>query len=208
MLKNIKNIVFDLGGVIINLNQDLTFNAFNKLFPNNFQEILEDIKSTQLLDKFETSEISRSEFYSFFKNYNKELNENEIDNAWNSMLLDIPDERIQLIKKLSEQYSIYLLSNTNEIHYQFIERYINTTFSLSSFNQLFNKVYLSHEINLRKSNPQIFEYVLNDASIIAQETLFIDDSIEHINSAKSLGIKTQHLNLQLNQSITQLFNEH
>jgi len=122
--------------------------------------------------------------------------------------LDIPKERIELIHKLTKTHNVYLLSNTNQIHYPFIEGYVKANFKSLDFNSLFKKVYLSHEIKLRKPNKAIFEFVLKDADLIAEETFFIDDSEEHIATAKSLGIKTHHLNLKKNETLTQLFNEH
>jgi putative hydrolase of the HAD superfamily len=124
------------------------------------------------------------------------------------MLLDIPEERIELIQNLAKNYNVYLLSNTNEIHYQFIDEYVSQKFNGLSFKSLFKHAYLSHKIHLRKPNQAIFNYVLQQSKLSPQETLFIDDTLEHINSAKQLGIQTHHLNLQENQTLNQFFNEH
>ena len=203
-----KNIIFDLGGVIINLNQDFTYKAFHNLFPLAFDEISNQLKTTNWLERYESGEISSNEFLSWFKQFDSKITEIQLVNAWNNMLLDIPKVRIDLISYLSKTYNVYLLSNTNQIHYQFIEKYVKTNFNELDFNSLFKKVYLSHEIKLRKPNKSIFEFVLKDADLIAEETLFIDDSKDHIATAKSLGIKTHHLNLKKDETLTQLFNEH
>ncbi len=208
MLENIKNIILDLGGVIINLNQQLTYDAFKKLFPSKYEKILIELESNNYLEKFETAEISKKEFISFIQKFDTSISEKEIEKAWNSMLLDIPENRIQLIKSLAKKYNVYLLSNTNEIHYQYIENYAVQEFNVLSFKSIFKQVYLSHEIKLRKPNTAIFKYVLKEANLLRHETLFIDDTLEHINSAKQLGIKTHHLNLHENQSLIQLFNEY
>ena len=208
MLENVKNIIFDLGGVIINLNQDLTYAAFKELFPSKFEAILLELDGNHYLEKFEISEITSKEFIDFFQKFDISISEENIISAWNSMLLDIPENRIALIKSLAKKYNVSLLSNTNEIHYQFIDEYVIQKHKIKSFDSLFNHTFLSHKISLRKPNTSIFEYVLKEANFLPNETLFIDDTLEHINSAKQLGIRTHHLNLQENQSLIQLFNEH
>lgn len=207
-LSKTKNIILDLGGVIINLNQDLTYKAFNSLFPLVFDEILKQLETTNWLERYELGEFSSEEFLNWFKQFGTNVSSGQLSNAWNSMLLEIPNERITLIKNLSKTHNLFLLSNTNDIHYRFIEDYVKANFNGLDFNSLFKKVYLSHEIKLRKPNKGIFEFVLNDSGLNATKTIFIDDSEEHIASAKQLGIDAYYLNLKGSQTLTQLFNEH
>lgn len=206
-LQGVKNIIFDLGGVLINLNQELTINAFQKLFPTHFNEIQTQLKQNSWLEKFETDEISSTEFVEFFQHFDSSISIEKIITAWNSMLLDIPKERIELIQTLTKKYNVYLLSNTNNIHLSFINNYVSSTFKFKNLDELFIKAYYSHQIGLRKPNKAIFEFVLTDAQLIAEETLFIDDSLEHINSAQALGIKTHHLNIREDEHIITLFHE-
>ena len=208
VLKGVKNIILDLGGVIINLNQELTIKAFQKLFGDKFTEIQEQLKVNKYLEKVETSEITIAEFIAFFQKFDSSISATQITTAWNSMLLGISQERVDLIKRLSKNYNVYLLSNTNPIHYEYIEEYATEQFKIESFKNLFKHAYLSHEVKLRKPNSSIFEYVLNDAAMVSEETLFVDDTIEHINVAKELGIRTEHLNLTNEQSLIKLFHEH
>jgi HAD superfamily hydrolase (TIGR01509 family) len=208
MLKGVENIILDLGGVIINLNHELTQQAFQQLFPENYIEIFEKSQSQQLFEKYETNEISTDEFIQFFLNYNPLVSKTQITTAWNSMLLDIPKERIALIKELSKQYNVLLLSNTNEIHYNFIDDYYRNQYKSRAFSSLFNKTYLSYQIGYRKPHREIFQYVLNDSSLNPSSTLFIDDSLEHIQTAKDLGIRAIHLNLNQQQSLTTIFDEY
>jgi len=208
MLKGIENIILDLGGVIINLNHELTWQAFQRYFPNNFHEVFEKVKHEEVLERYETGHLSSDEFLGFFCLDNNKINKQEIIMAWNSMLLDIPKERILLIKELSKSYNIFLLSNTNEIHYNFIENYYRNQNENTPFSSLFSKVYLSYQLGHRKPNKEIFEQVIKDAKINPSLTLFIDDSLEHIQAAKALGIKAIHLNLNQQQSLTTLFNEY
>ena len=183
MLKGIENIILDLGGVIINLNQELTTKAFQQLFPINHNEILEKSQTQQLFEKYEINQVSTAEFLQFFKTFNPFINENQIIEAWNKMLLEIPLERIDLIEKLSKMYNVFLLSNTNELHYQTIEKQYQQTSEKGTFESLFKKAYLSYRIGLRKPSQEIFEYLLHDAHLKPENTLFIDDSLEHINAA-------------------------
>ena len=115
----------------------------------------------------------------------------EIINAWNALLIGMPQENIQLLKNLSKQYRLFLLSNTNSIHIDRINKFLYKDYNLKSLEPLFDKVYLSHQIGMRKPNSETFEWVLKDAEILAQETLFIEDSIQHIESASKVGIQTQ-----------------
>jgi putative hydrolase of the HAD superfamily len=203
----IKNIIFDLGGVIINLNQQLTIEAFKVLFDEHFELLYEKLEQDNWLNRFEVGEFSEKEFYGFFKNY-KNVSDIALQNAWNAMLLDIPKDRLELIKHYSKKYNVYLLSNTNIAHYSYIDNYVSRNFNGLKFNTLFKNMYLSHEVGFRKPNKSIFEYVLNDANIKPEETLFIDDTEDHINTAKILGIQTHHLNLKENQKLTDLFDEY
>ena len=208
MLKGIENIILDLGGVIINLNQELTTKAFQQLFPINHNEILEKSQTQQLFEKYEINQVSTAEFLQFFKTFNPFINENQIIEAWNKMLLEIPLERIDLIEKLSKMYNVFLLSNTNELHYQTIEKQYQQTSEKGTFESLFKKAYLSYRIGLRKPSQEIFEYLLHDAHLKPENTLFIDDSLEHINAASTLGIRTYHLDPNNNEILTTLFNEY
>ena len=208
MLNDIENIILDLGGVIINLNHELTNKAFQQLFPVDYAEMLEKSKNQQLFERYETNQVSTAEFIDFFKGYNSLINENQIIDAWNEMLLDIPQERIDLIKNLSKKYNVFLLSNTNKIHYQTIEKQFQHTSEKGTFESLFKKVYLSYRIGLRKPNQEIFEYLLQDVHLKPENTLFIDDSLEHINTALKLNIRTHHLNLNNHQTLTDLLHEY
>ncbi|MBW6483799.1 MAG: HAD family phosphatase [Vicingaceae bacterium] len=201
--RNISNIIFDLGGVIINLDTSLTQKAFQNHFSSNFLALDEKIKALNLLENYELGVISSAEFVAFFQQIDALISETKVKACWNSMLLDIPKERIELIRKLSENYNVFLLSNTNEIHTQFIDEYMQQHFAIDSIASLFKKTYLSYQLNLRKPNQQIFQLVLDENSLNPSETIFIDDTKEHIEAAKRVGIQTHHL---INQTLTTYFN--
>ena len=192
-LEGIKNIIFDLGGVIIGLDQQITIRAFQELFQENFDTMEKELHNTGILEKFEIGTISETAFISFFKKYRAHLTTKEITEAWNAMLLDIPIEKIFKIKKLAKKYRVFLLSNTNAIHMDFINHYVLENFNLSSMEAIFEKAYYSYKLHLRKPNPEIFSAILKDKNLKAEETLFIDDSEEHIISAKQLNLNTYYL---------------
>ena len=203
-IKDIKNIIFDLGGVILNIDYNKTATAYKELGLTNFDDLYSQFKQNNLFDRLETGLISEDDFVSKIK---QELplgtTNQQIINAWNAMLLDLPEQRINLLRAVSKQYRIFLLSNTNQIHYDVYMAYFNRAYQLK-FNTLFEKTYYSHKIGLRKPNKDCFEFVLESSSLNNTETLFIDDSSQHIQAAKILGINTLH---HTERDLTELFDE-
>ena len=189
-LESIKNIIFDLGGVLLNIDYKLTDEAFRKLGIDNFDEIFSKLSQSDLFDKLEKGLISYDAFRTELKKiFNKPINDFEIDNAWNALLLDFPKERIELLKKLKNKFNIYLLSNTNEMHCKFYNNRLKAAYQIENLDALFKKTYYSHLIHLRKPDKVIYEYVLNDSHLKPAETLFIDDLLINIEAANLLGIK-------------------
>ena len=193
-MKNIKNIIFDLGVVIINVDSDMTVKAMKSLGFENFEESYTLFKQTDLFDKLEKGLITSNDFRNELrKHINREVSDYEFDEAWGAMLLDFPEERIELIKELGEKYNVYLLSNTNEIHYnQYIKDFKNE-FGFD-FNSLFKKAYYSYQIRKRKPNVDIYEYVISDSNLNPKESLFIDDLKVNIEAAQKTGIQTLWIN--------------
>ena len=187
----IKNILFDLGGVLYHIDYELTIKAFEKLGIKNFHMHFSQQQQNNLFDSLETGKISDEGFIKKMKVLLPHCTREEIINAWNALLIGIPQENIQLLKTLSKQYRLFLLSNTNSIHINRINKLLYKDYNLKSLDPLFDKVYLSHQIGMRKPNSKTFEWVLKDAGILAQETLFVEDSIQHIEIANKLGIQTQ-----------------
>lgn len=186
-MNKISTIIFDLGGVILDLDQGKTLRAFARKGLD-----LEDVnEASPIFNDFETGKITAPDFRQGIKSLFKgNITDTEIDEAWNAMLLDTYEERFRIIEGLRKQFRIYLLSNTNSIHIDFVRDYLNKHFSLERWDNLFDKQYLSYEIGLRKPNKNIYEYVLNDIQKQPQECLFIDDSFANIKGAESAGIQT------------------
>ena len=191
-MKNIKAIIFDLGAVILNINYQNTINAFSKLGVKNAATFYSKKVQTDLFNQIETGMISCNEFLKALQKETENANINQVEHAWNALLLDLPEERVKLIKKLKNNHIIYLLSNTNAIHIDAFKKQLGNTKWLA-FCKLFDKMYLSHELGLRKPDVKVFEYILKEQELKAEEVFFIDDSPQHIASAKKLGINCHHL---------------
>jgi glucose-1-phosphatase len=200
-----KNIIFDLGGVILNINYSILIDSFKELGLDNFEEHFSKAQQEKFFDLYEKGLISSTEFTGRLKNHCKPgITVNDIENAWNAMLLDLPQKRLDLLYKLNIEHRIFLLSNTNEIHMKWIYDYLMRTFAVRDFSDYFEKVYLSYELQMRKPDAEIFEFVLKENNLNAQETLFIDDSPQHLEGAKKLGIQTYWLDVK-KESILDIF---
>jgi glucose-1-phosphatase len=186
-MKKISTIIFDLGGVLLDLDQDKTLRAFNRLGLD-----LDDVnESSTLFTDFETGNINAADFRQGIQTISKgTLTNEQIDHAWNLMLLDTTEERLRLLEQLRKNYNVYLLSNTNSIHIDYFKTYMESTFGWERWSNLFNHQYLSYEIGLRKPHKAIYEYVLEDIARDAKECIFIDDNITNIRNAAALGIHT------------------
>ena len=193
-LTGVKNIIFDYGGVIINIDFKHTINAFKELGFLNIEESIFQSKGSNLLEKTEKGQITIKDFRDEVRLISKKkLTNEQIDFAWNALLLDMPTERIRLVEDLKTRYRVFLLSNTNVIHYTKYLKSLQQEFGYNDFNSLFEKAWFSHELGMIKPTKEIYNYVLNDASILANETIFIDDSEVNIKGAKMVGLKVYHL---------------
>ena len=189
----IKNLIFDLGGVIINLNTQLTIQAFAKITAQSAEQILKFSSEHSNFHAYEKGEIDDATFRDTIREIStKELDDEAIDNAWNAMILDLPSNRINLLKQLKNHYSIYLLSNTNAIHMECVNK-VRAKAGIVSFGELFHQDYYSHLMGKRKPDADIFEQVLQENELSPKDTLFLDDNYDNINGASNLGINTLHV---------------
>jgi glucose-1-phosphatase len=190
----IKNILFDWGGVITDLHLDASKKAFRDLGLTIFDEHVPHDPLDKVFIPFEIGNISPEEFRNNIRKLSANpLTDTMIDGAWNAMLGLLPEERWKLLESISQSYRTFLLSNTNAIHLDYYFSYLQGIYGTYGYTHLFEKAYFSHEIHLRKPNADIFEFVLLDSGIKPQETLFIDDFIENIETARILGFQTVHL---------------
>ena len=191
---SVKNIVFDLGGVILNINFQNTYDSFAKLAQRDTADIFKRFEELQVFQKFEAGAYGNEEFRNLMRSeINPQLHDVEIDKAWNAMLLDIPLERIQLIQSLKEKYNVFLLSNTNDIHIHHINQILKATCGIDDLRRLFHKAFYSYEIKLAKPGRPVYDYVINDQNLKAEETLFLDDNVDNIAGANNAGWQTIHV---------------
>lgn len=188
--KGIKNLLIDFGGVLINLNRQRCIENFQKLGLPDAEELLDVCHQQGLFLQQENGTITSAEFRnSIRERIGKPVTDQQIDTVWNSFLVDIPTYKLDLLLKLREKYVVYLLSNTNEIHWQWS---CKNVFPYKGFRakDYFEKIYLSYEMKMVKPDSGIFEAVLADAGIDPCQTFFIDDSEANCLTAQSLGIAT------------------
>ncbi len=194
LLINKKHILFDLGGVLLNIDYHRTSRAFVDLGITNFDELYSQAKQSDVFDKFETGELSDSDFRDFIRqSANLNLEDHHIDKAWNAMLLDFPLERMVLLEKLKDDFTLILISNTNRIHVRAFTEIINNHFGMKRFETVFDKLYYSSSIGRRKPDTSTFEWILSENSLNPKDCLFIDDSVQHIHGAKGANIHCFHL---------------
>jgi putative hydrolase of the HAD superfamily len=189
-----KTIIFDLGGVILDVDPQLTINEFKKLGVKNTDIFSNPEFINNVIRKFEKGILTPEVFRNKIRQYTQQnLSDQQIDDAWNALLFDIPVERIRVIEEVKKHYKILLLSNSNEIHYDLYVRDLQLRFGYMEFDKLFDKSYFSFDLHLSKPDKDIYEYVMYQNKLVPEETLFIDDSIDNIKTASLLGWKTYHL---------------
>jgi glucose-1-phosphatase len=197
-MTGIKNIIFDLGNVLLNISYEATIKAFEDLGFTNFKEIYSSLKQSNLFDDLETGKINTEQFISAIQNMsNKELTSQQIIDAWNAIILDFPIRNLQILQQLQLHYNIFLLSNTNEIHEACYNKLLMETCGYPTMSVFFDKIYLSHHVGMRKPNIEIYEYVLQDRNLKPSETLFIDDLEANIKGAQKCGLQTIHFTKEM-----------
>lgn len=190
----VKNIIFDLGGVFLNLNYQNTKDLFIEFGVPEFDDYFTQHHANSLFEELEKGDISANEFYDAFRREtNTNLSNDQIKIAWNGMLVSFTKERIDWLRKIKERYNIFLFSNTNQIHYDEIMALYKRDVGAEDFNELFIKPYYSHEMRLRKPYYNSFQHIIDEQKLKVEETLFIDDTIKNIESANALGLQTIHL---------------
>lgn len=208
VLNNIDNIIFDLGGVILEIDLDFIKKGFMSLGFSDLESSFEKFKHTQIFEKFEKGLIKPQVFRNEIReSCPKPFSDIQFDEIWNSVILNYPNENIQLLKTLREKYATFLLSNTNEIHYDFYTEILKKKFGIKTLDLLFKKAYFSHTSGMRKPDTEFFELVLHENNLIPEKTLFIDDFNENIQAAKSIRIKTILLkDFNLTDTLAQISN--
>lgn len=189
-------IMLDLGGVLIDVDYQASARAFASLGFKDFDVLYSKAKQDNLFDGFETGAISPAQFRDKIRTlHGQPLTDDQIDSCWNSMLGNLPQERLTLVERLRERYQVPLLSNTNAIHVPAFEAIVAKENGIQDFKALFDGAYYSCELGMRKPDVEIFHYVLQKQGAMAERTLFIDDSIQHVEGARKAGLHVEHLDL-------------
>nr|WP_225986564.1 HAD family phosphatase [Rufibacter sp. LB8] len=200
-----------MGGVILNIDYAKSTDALRQFAAQDTQVDFSQKAQSELFDLLETGDITPQEFRDGLRQeYGLTATDEQLDQAWNSMLLDIPAERIKLLRELGKHYRLFLLSNTNAIHLIAFNEIVANSFQIPSLDELFEKPYYSHMVRKRKPGTEVFEHILKENKLRAEETLFIDDSIQHIEGAQQLGLQTLHLAppLTINQALKEALPPH
>lgn len=201
-----KNIIFDFGAVLINIDISLTKKAFTELGVIDFNQIYSHQSQQEIFDLFEKGHLSESAFYeSIRKITGLALSDHSIKYAWNALLLDLPMHRIRMLENLNKNHRLFLLSNTNSIHESEFSRTINLDYGIEKFYALFEKVYLSHRIGKKKPDAEIFNQLMQENKLNPEETIFIDDTERHVEGARRAGLHAIHLSPGMD--VTELFAE-
>jgi glucose-1-phosphatase len=198
-MSGIKNILFDLGGVFLDINYQLTEKAFIDLGITDFDQRFNQQFSNTLFEDLETGKIDPETFYHRFRTETgTSLTNKAIETAWNALLLDFPVERLEWLQQVGEKYPVYLYSNTNLIHYQCFMKKFEETFAGKNFNDYFRTAYYSHELGLRKPYPASYTKIMELEKLNPAETLFIDDTLKNIKGAQEAGLQTLWLEPGMN----------
>ncbi|HWV74517.1 MAG TPA: HAD family phosphatase [Pseudosphingobacterium sp.] len=194
-MQNIENIIFDYGNVIFMIDFQRAQNAFMELGVNDVEKMFGHAGQSVLFDDFDTGKISAQQFRDGIREITGQqlLKDEQIDGAWNALLIGVPKGRHELLMRLKERYNTFLLSNNNEIHYASIQNYLRNEYGLEDNSGFFIKDYYSHLLGMRKPNSDIFEFMIHEHQLVPEKTLFIDDSPQHLVTARALGIQTELL---------------
>lgn len=189
-----RNLIFDLGDVIIDIDYAITVAEFQKLAKVDFSEIVSYSRQHHVFDRLEKGQISEADFWAEIKLLMKpDVTNEELINAWNSILINYPKYKIELLQNLRSRYQVFALSNINEIHIREIDRVAKEQFGAQRFADFFHKAYYSNETGYRKPESEIYELVLKSEQLNPSETFFVDDKAENVEAARNLGIQAYQL---------------
>jgi len=194
MNRMIKNILFDFGGVIINIDPPSVMHELVTMGLKDPYALHEKLLAENAYVRLETNALAPAEFRHMIRDFSGlDLTDEQIDRAWNTIIKDIPNERIELIERLKKEHKVYLLSNSNSIHYDYYNHYVKERFGYESLDAIFDRAWYSFRMGLYKPDPEIFRTVLREGGMDAGETLFIDDMEKNVEAAKEVGLKGYHL---------------
>jgi putative hydrolase of the HAD superfamily len=190
----IKNIIFDFGGVLFEIDYHAPAREFAKLGFNEFKSLYTQQSQTDIFDQLETGKTDAETFFEMMHGYCPQATRQQLEEAWDSILIRLIPEKVEYVGSLKRDgYKTFLLSNTNAIHVASFEKMIERDFGLSSFYQCFDQVYYSNRIGLKKPHRETYLQLCAWNDLLPSETIFIDDSIQHVIGAKEAGLYALHL---------------
>jgi epoxide hydrolase-like predicted phosphatase len=193
-LSNVRDVIFDFGGILFEIDYNAPVREFAKLGFTDFVDIYSQASQSDIFDQLETGKISNEDFFHFIESKCPNASPEEVRVAWDSILTKLWPENVDYVKKLRRSgFKTFLLSNTNAIHVASFEKMIDTSMGLNSFRESFDQVYYSNVIGMKKPYPSTFLKVCEWNGLKPQETLFIDDSIQHVKGASEAGLLTVHM---------------
>ena len=190
----IKNIIFDLGGVIYDIRYENIAEAFARMGAGNLINLYSKAQQTDFIDLYEEGLISSDEFCEKIRRFSSvPLTNEQIRDAWNAILIDVPAPRVDFLLHLKEKYNLYLFSNTNQFNYDCFTAHLKQKFGFDFFETIFKAAYFSHILHIRKPKEEGFRRIIQEQQLNPDETLFIDDSPQHIEGARRCGLNAYHL---------------
>lgn len=193
-MQGINNIIFDLGGVILNLDNQLTEDAFVSMGAKPFRDYFGHGHAASFFRDYEVGRISDRQFIDSIKEMTGlSLSDEEVIKAWNALLLDFPAERIQLLKELGKRYRVFLFSNTNALHLTALRKIYRDSFGTEELDDHFERTYYSHVLGMRKPDKSSYEHILEENKLTGSETLFVDDALINVEGAEAAGLRGLYL---------------
>ena len=190
----VKNIIFDFGGVLYRIRYKNIPDAFSKCGIPHFEKIYSKQQQNEVMDQYEEGLISTEEFRDYIRSLTSyPITDQQIDDCWNAILLGFPKEHEEMLQKVSRHYNLYLFSNTNQLNYDQFRADLRAQFGYDIFDQYFKKCYFSQRLHIRKPKAEGFRLIVQENALAPEETLFIDDSPQHLVGAQACGLQTLHL---------------
>ena len=194
MSNTIRNVIFDFGGVLFEIDYDLPAQAFEQLGFPGFRDLYTQASQNPIFDLLETGKVSNEEFMAFLHAFVPNATREQVAHAWNVILLHIMPEEVAVVKRVKDAgFRTFLLSNTNAIHVEAFEQMIADRMDVNAFKAAFEVIYYSNALGLKKPHPETFLHVCALNNLKPEETLFIDDSLQHVQGAVDAGLQGYYL---------------
>lgn len=187
-------IIFDLGGVILDIDLQRAKHAFARAAGKDLESKFAEFWNSGVLKEYETGKVTSAQFRETIKNHTSiQLSESEFDKCWNEILIQIPINRVNALKTLAKRHDLHLLSNTNEIHINWVDAYVAKNFGLKLISDLFRETFYSYKLGLRKPDKEIYSHVVKKLEARPTDCIFIDDYEPNVKGAKALGLDAHQL---------------